>query len=63
MIILVYFIPNASGLVWAKNLRKWAEKAFVSSTLVFHAWTPDQIAWPPEAWSEMETKELQYECH
>jgi hypothetical protein len=37
MIIFVYFLPNASSLVWAKNLRKWAEKAFVSSTLVFHA--------------------------
>jgi hypothetical protein len=37
MIIFVYFVLNASGLVWVKNLRKWAEKAFVSSTLVFHA--------------------------
>jgi hypothetical protein len=36
MIILVYFLPNTSGLVCAKNLRKWAEKAFASSTLVFH---------------------------
>jgi hypothetical protein len=36
MIIFVYFLLNASGLVWVKNLRKWAEKAFVSSTLVFH---------------------------
>jgi hypothetical protein len=36
MIIFVYFLPNASGLVWAKNLRKWAEKAFVSSSVVFH---------------------------
>jgi hypothetical protein len=32
MIILVFFLPNASGLVCAKNLRKWAEKAFASST-------------------------------
>jgi hypothetical protein len=39
MIIFVYFFPNASGLPCAKNLRKWAEKAFVSSTLVFHAQT------------------------
>jgi hypothetical protein len=39
MIILVYFLPNTSGLVCAKNLCKWAEKAFVSSTLVFHALT------------------------
>jgi hypothetical protein len=36
MIIFVDFLPNASGLVWAKKLCKWAEKAFVSSTLVFH---------------------------
>jgi hypothetical protein len=36
MITVVFFIPNASGLVRAKNLRKWAEKAFASSTLVFH---------------------------
>jgi hypothetical protein len=33
MIILVYFLPNTSGLDCAKNLRKWAEKAFASSTL------------------------------
>jgi hypothetical protein len=32
MITLVFFLPNASGLVCAKNLRKWAEKAFASST-------------------------------
>jgi hypothetical protein len=37
MIILIYFAPNTSGLVCAKRLRKWAEKAFASSTLVFHA--------------------------
>jgi hypothetical protein len=37
MIIFVYFFPNASGLASATNLRKWAEKAFASSTLVFHA--------------------------
>jgi hypothetical protein len=37
MITLVFFLPYASGLVCAKNLRKWAEKAFASSTLVFHA--------------------------
>jgi hypothetical protein len=36
MIIFVYFLPNMSGLVCAKNLRKWAEKAFASSTLLFH---------------------------
>jgi hypothetical protein len=36
MIILVYFLPNTSSLVSAKNLRKRAEKAFASSTLVFH---------------------------
>jgi hypothetical protein len=36
MITSFYFIPNASGLVCAKNLHKWAEKAFASSTLVFH---------------------------
>jgi hypothetical protein len=28
MITLIFFLPNASGLVYAKNLRKWAEKAF-----------------------------------
>jgi hypothetical protein len=33
---LSIFPPNASGLPCAKNLRKWAEKAFASSTLVFH---------------------------
>jgi hypothetical protein len=33
MILFVFFPPNASG---AKSLRKWAEKAFASSTLVFH---------------------------
>jgi hypothetical protein len=33
---MIIFLPNASGLVCAKNLRKWAEKAFVSRTLVFH---------------------------
>jgi hypothetical protein len=38
MIILVYFLLNSSGLVGAKNLRKRAEKAFASSTLVFHAY-------------------------
>jgi hypothetical protein len=32
MIILIYFLPNARGLVCVKNLRKWAEKAFASST-------------------------------
>jgi hypothetical protein len=32
--IFVYFLPNTSGLVCAKNLRKRAEKAFASSTLV-----------------------------
>jgi hypothetical protein len=37
MIILVHFFLNASGLVCVENLRKWAEKAFASSTLVFHA--------------------------
>jgi hypothetical protein len=37
MITLIFLLPNASGLVYAKNLRKWAEKAFASSTLVFHA--------------------------
>jgi hypothetical protein len=37
MIKLVFFLSNASGLVCAKNLHKWAEKAFASSTLVFHA--------------------------
>jgi hypothetical protein len=31
-IICVYCLSNASGLAWAKNLRKEAEKAFVSST-------------------------------
>jgi hypothetical protein len=36
MIIFVYFFPNASDLPCAKNLRKWAEKVFASSTLVFH---------------------------
>jgi hypothetical protein len=36
MIIIVYFHPNTSGLVCAKNLHKWSEKAFASSTLVFH---------------------------
>jgi hypothetical protein len=36
MITVVFFIPNASGLIPAKNLRKWAEKAFASSTLVVH---------------------------
>jgi hypothetical protein len=36
MITIVFFLSNASGLVCAKNLRKWAEKAFASSTLVFH---------------------------
>jgi hypothetical protein len=36
MIIFVFFLPNASSLVFAKKLRKWAEKAFAPSTLVFH---------------------------
>jgi hypothetical protein len=36
MIILINFLPNTSGLVYAKNLRKWAEKAFAFSTVVFH---------------------------
>jgi hypothetical protein len=36
MIIFVYFLPNTSGLACAKNLCKRAEKAFASSTLVFH---------------------------
>jgi hypothetical protein len=31
MIIFFNFLPYTSGLVCAKNLRKWAEKAFVSS--------------------------------
>jgi hypothetical protein len=39
MITFVFSLSNASGLVCAKNLRKWAEKAFASSTLVFHALT------------------------
>jgi hypothetical protein len=30
MNILVNFLPNASGIVGAKNLHKWAEKAFAS---------------------------------
>jgi hypothetical protein len=42
MIILVYFLLNARGVVCAKNLRKWAEKAFASSYLVFH----EQAHWP-----------------
>jgi hypothetical protein len=33
--IIFFFLPNASGLVCAKKLRKWTEKAFASSTLVF----------------------------
>jgi hypothetical protein len=37
MIIFVFFLPNASGLVCAKNLRKWTKKAFASSTEVFYA--------------------------
>jgi hypothetical protein len=36
MIIFVYCLPNVSGLVCAKNLRKWAEKAFASSKLAAH---------------------------
>jgi hypothetical protein len=36
MNILVNFLPNASGIVGAKNLHKWAEKAFASVLLVFH---------------------------
>jgi hypothetical protein len=36
MITSFFIIPNASGLVPAKNLRQWAEKAFASSTSVFH---------------------------
>jgi hypothetical protein len=37
MNIFVYFFSNASGLPCAKSLPQWAEKAFASSILVFHA--------------------------
>jgi hypothetical protein len=38
MIILVYLLPNTSGVVCAKNLRKWAEKAFTSSIYFNFPW-------------------------
>jgi hypothetical protein len=49
VITFVFFLPNASGLVYAKDLRKWAKKDFASSnpvfvTLLINVWTiPAQL--------------------
>jgi hypothetical protein len=72
MIRIVYFVPNTSGLVCAKNLRKWAEKAFASSTLVFHElWQlPWLVSWLGEDLKPAAARELEhviqvydYTCH